>query len=209
MKNQNLLLKAAQQALSDILGYDEATAYFLLLQKQENQLETEFSYSKRYRIMKSLFDSSAVAKFKQKDKDFFSYLVLPPTFLYFGEESVDKELVEFLESIYFENYAETLEQEFSQIILRDERPLLSFLLRYFMKESAKVVVGELDLRKILGSRMDRVTFGSNKDAYKRMGIIDRKISFEFVSIPAKNSLLGREYIGYLSSDVSEKGIVLH
>lgn len=66
IKNKDFLVKAAQLELADILGYDEARAYYLLLKKQETQLESEFSYSKKYRIMKSLFEAGAVAKFKQK-----------------------------------------------------------------------------------------------------------------------------------------------
>ena len=209
MKNQNLLLKAAQQALSDILGYDEATAYCLLLQKKERELESEFSYSKRYRIMKSLSDFGAVGKFKQSDKDFFSYILLPPSFLYFGEESVDKEIIEFLELIYLENHAESLEQEFSQIILKDERPLMAFLLKYFMKDSAKITARELNLKRIMGKRSEKVSILSNKDENKRMGTIDKKISFEFVSIPAKDNLSDREYIGYFSIIPEGNNKIIH
>ena len=209
MKNQNLLLKAAQQALSDALGYDEATAYFLLLQKKEQELEKEFSYSKRYRILKSLFDSSAVARFKQKDKDFFSYLLLPPSFMYFGSEPVEKQIVEFLESIYLKNYSNLLEQEFSQIMIKDERPLLTFLLKYFMKDSARLLVKELDLKKVLGEKANKVTFLNQADEFKRKGTIDRKISFDFVSIPKKTDINSREYIGYLSIIPESNNKIIH
>jgi hypothetical protein len=104
---------------------------------------------------------------------------------------------------------ELLEQELSQIIIKDERPILAFMLKYFMKESAKISSKELDLRKILGRNSDKVSFMNNRDEYKRFGIIDKKISFEFVSIPAKNSIRSREYIGYLSQNPSEVGAILH
>jgi hypothetical protein len=209
MKNQNLLLKAAQQALSDSLGYDEAQAYFMLLNKNEKGLENEFSYSKRYRIMKRLFDLSAVARFKQKDKDFFSYILLPPSFLYFGSEPADRIIVEFLESVYLRNYSELLEQEFSQIMMKDERPLLTFLLKYFMKDSARLLVKELDLKKVLGEKANKVTFVNQSDEFKRKGTIDRKITFDFVSIPRKTGIQSREYIGYLSIIPNEKHKIVH
>jgi len=210
MKNQTLLLKAAQQALSDILGYDEATAYCMLLQKQEKELESEFSYSKKYRIMKSLFEAGAVAKFKPKDRDFFSYLLLPPSFLYFSEgEKVDKEIIELLESIYLENHSEMLEKELSQIILKDEKPLLAFLLKYFMKDSARLVTDEMDYKKILGSRSSKITIINRKENARKSGVIDKNLFFEFASIPNGNEIEKREYIGYMSRNASIKHVVVH
>jgi hypothetical protein len=205
----NLIQKAAQQALSEMLGQDEARVYLMILEKKEKDLEKEFSYSKRYRVMKSLFDSGALGKFKQKDKDSFSYLILPPCFLYFQEETVDKRIMEFLESIYLKNHSAMLEKELSQIILRDERSLLVFLLKYFMKDNAKILVQELDLRKIMGNKSDRVTFLSQGSENRRHGTIDKKISFEFVSIPAKNNLLAREYIGYFSREPESNHPLVH
>ena len=76
MKNNKFLLKAAQQALSECLGYDESRSYYFLLTKQDKELEQEFSYSKRYRILKNLFELGAVGKFKPEDQDFFTYLLL-------------------------------------------------------------------------------------------------------------------------------------
>jgi len=209
MKNQNVLFKAAQQALSDVLGYDEAQVYSMILQKREKELESQFSYSKRYRIMKSLFDAGALGKFKQKEKDSFGYLILPPSFMYFQEESIDKEIIEFLESIYLENHSDILKQELSQVILKDERSLLVFLLKYFMKDNAKVLAQELDLRKIIGNKSDKVVLMEQKDKGKRIGIIDKKISFEFVIIPGMNRLEEKEYIGYLSTGPSSKNTILH
>jgi hypothetical protein len=205
MKNQNLMLKAAQQALSDALGYDEARAYSFLLLKNDAEMEKEFSYSKRYRILKSLFDYGAVGKFKQKDKDFFSYVLLPPSFLYFNEEgeSIDKEIVEFLESLYLENHSSLLEQEFSQMMIKDERPLLAFLLKYFMKDSAKMLMQELDMKKIVGDKMRKVTMMKSRDDFKRSGIIDKNLSFEFVKVPNRSE---REYIGYITHEIVDEQI---
>lgn len=206
MKNKDLLLKAAQQALSDVLGYDEAKVYSFLLLKNDAELEKEFSYSKRYRILKSLFDCGAVGKFKQKDKDFFSYILLPPSFLYFNEEcESDKEIVEFLESLYLENHSSLLEQEFSQIMIKDERPLLVFLLKYFMKDSAKMLMQELNLKEILGEKIRKVTMMKSRDEFKRSGIIDQKLSFEFVKVPNRQE---QEYIGYITHEIID-GQIFH
>jgi hypothetical protein len=76
MKNQTLMLKAAQQALSEFLGYDEGIVYYSLLTNHSKEIESQFSYSKRYRVMKSLFESGAMAKLKPKNKDSFLYVLL-------------------------------------------------------------------------------------------------------------------------------------
>jgi hypothetical protein len=94
-------------------------------------------------------------------------------------------------------------------MIKDEKPILAFLLKYFMKESAKLFVQELDLKRIIGSNSSKITMMNNKNNEKRMGTIDKRISFEFVSIPAKNNLLAREYIGYFSREPSAKEPVLH
>jgi hypothetical protein len=198
-------MKAAQQALAEALGFDEARVYYLMLTKQEKSIESEFSYSKRYRIMKSLFESSALGKFKPNDKDSFLYMMLPPSFLYFNEEgSFDVEVIRFLEGLYLKNHSKLLEEEFSQMIIKDERPILVFLLKYFMKEKASLLAQELNLKKILGSRSDKVILLKKGEEARRMGSIDKSFFFEFVKIPNKEET---EYIGYLSHEPAENSIL--
>ena len=182
----NLLEKAAQQALSEVLGYDEARAYYLLLLKKEDDLEKEFSYSKRYRLMRSLFLQSAAGKIKPKEQDFFSYIILPPSFLYFG--SVEVEIVEFLEKLYLKNFLNIFENDFSQIILRDEKVLLLFLLKNIMKEEARIEGEEFNLG-FLGERRRKVELIGRGD--RRIGRIDNNLKFEFVNMP---SVEEKEYI---------------
>jgi len=192
MKNQNILIKASQQALAEALGFDEAQVYYYILTKNESQIDKDYSYSKKYRVMKSLFEAGAVGKFKPKEKDFFNYFLLPPSFL--SLEEVESDIVSYLEALYLDNHAELLKQGLSQIILRDERPILLFLLKHFMKDSAKIVVGDLNIKKMLGEKSKRIDM-INKDESLKSGIIDKKLAYEFVRIPA---LKEREYIGYIS-----------
>jgi len=196
MKNK-YLEKAAQQVLAEVLGYDEGKVYYLILTKQENELEKEFSYSKKYRLLKSLFELGAVGKIKSEGKDFFSYILLPPTFLY--EEKVDKEITEFLEKIYLENYKYIFKRGFSQMILREEKSLLLFLLKYFMKKQARLMMDELD-KSILEGKSRKVCVIKNKEEKRRIGIIDRNFAFEFVSVLTKRNY---EYVGYLASNGKE------
>jgi len=194
--------KASQQALSEALGFDEAKAYYLLLNKKKREIEEEFSYSKKYRLLKSLFESGAVGKFKPENQDFFSYFLLPPSFLYF--EDVDREIVDYLEKIYLENFKELFEQDFSQIILKDDRPLLLFLLKYFMKESARLAINELEFENILGKDSDKVTLiKSQKETKREFGIIDRNFAFEFVSVMGKKDC---NYIGYITKNGNLKDL---
>jgi hypothetical protein len=189
--NKNLLDKAAQQALSEVLGYDESRIYYLILNKKEQELEKEFSYSKRYRLMKSLFEIGAVGKIKPESQDFFSYILLPPSFLY--SNKIDLEIVSYLEKIYLENHFEALNKRFSQIILKDEKILLIFLLKYFMEEEAMLSIDEFKL-DFLGKRADKIKVTRRRDR-RKIGVIDRKLAFEFVSMFNSN-----ENIGYLSTN---------
>jgi len=203
MKNEKIIIKASQQALAEALGFDEGRAYYLLLTKQGEQLDQEFSYSKKYRLMKSLFEAGAAGKFKPKDKDSLTYFLLPPSFLSF--KGADEEIVSYLEKIYLDSQSEILKSGISQIMLKDEKPILVFLLKYFMKENAKVNADDLNMKKILGSKSARIDLTSKNGENQRSGIIDKKISYEFVKIPAKNE---REYIGYISG-IQDEEVIMH
>lgn len=194
------LVKAAEQTLSEVLGYDEGRAYYLLLNKKEQEIEKEFSYSKKYRLMKSLFDLGAMAKIKPGDKDFYSYIILPPTFLY--SEKVDKDIIEYLEKIYLENFKEIFNQNFSQFILKDEKILLLFLLKYFMKDEAKLITDELDI-KYLGKLSSKIIINREGNG-RRVGIIDKSLAFDFVSVMNQQ---GCDYIGYIARKSKENDYV--
>lgn len=188
--NNSILQKASQQTLCEVLGYDEGRTYYLLLTKNKSNFKKEFSYSKGYRMLKSLFRQGAVGKIKSQDKDFFSYILLPPSFLHFNK--VDKKIISFLEEIYLKNFKEFLETDFSQIIVKNEKSLVLFLLKYIMKQSAKIFGSEISL-SCLGKNSEKVTINSSETG-KRKGIIDKRFSFEFSAIKGRES---DDYIGYI------------
>lgn len=192
-----LLRKVAMQTLSESLGYDEAKAYFYTLTNQENKLIFEYSYSKRYRLLKSLFMKGAMAKIKPHSKDFFSYVPLPPTFLVYND--ADNRILEFLENIYLENHLNRILTDFSQLILKNERPLVVFMIKYLMKEDAKLVLEQRNIPRYVGEKSSMISFCNSRTSMfgKKMGIIDGKICFEFSSIKGEK---GTDFIGFLSRE---------
>jgi len=193
MDNNSLLQKAAQQALSESLGHEESCVYYSYLIKNQEKLKKEYSYSKRYRMLKNLFNLGAVAKLKTEDRDIFSYLLLPPSFLYFSK-NVEEKIIKYLEEIYLKNYSDILTLSFSQLVLRDERSLIIFLLKYFMQDSAHLSIEKINYKK-LGLNSSKIqTKSSNKE--KKMGTIDNSFAFEFSRVRNKEAY---DYVGYLSN----------
>lgn len=191
--HQNALFeKATQHILCEVLGFDEGRTYYLLLTKNKKTLEKEFSYSKGYRMMKSLFLKGVVGKIKEKGKDYFSYVLLPPSFLHF--KKVDKKVIRALEKVYLENYKKFFETDFSQIIVKDDRGLILFLLKYVMKEDAKLFGVKFSLT-YLGKNKNKVVI-NDSIGERRKGLIDNRLSFEFSAIRGANS---DDYIGYISN----------
>ena len=188
MTNRKILEKASIQALSEILGYDEAKAYYLLLIKNENEFKKEFSYSKRYRLLKSLFNQEAAGKIKPGDQDFFNYIILPPTFLYLKPNNIEEEIINYLEKIYLKNQCEFLLSRFSQIILKDDLGLIIFLLKYFMKNNAKISYDNTKLKYILKEKSQSINIIKTIDKKRKFGIIDRNFAFEFFEVLNKNLL---------------------
>ena len=194
----NILESAAQQTLSEVLGYDEGKAYYLLLSKKEEELEKEFSYSKRYRLLKNLYNLGAVGKLKPEDQDFFGYVILPPSFLY--SRNISSEIIDFLEKIYLKNHSEILNSSFSQLILKNENGFLTFILKYFMKESARIITNETGFNKILGKNINKVDMIEHKkESKRRMGIIDRNYAFEFTDMLNKDTY---ESVGYFAKTMT-------
>src|SRR3989344_9472255 len=75
--HQKLVEHAARHALSESIGYEEAKLYWMILTKQEHAIEKEFSHSRRYRLLKSLFHNGYLAKARKSNKDAVSYVPLP------------------------------------------------------------------------------------------------------------------------------------
>ncbi len=197
-QNNNLMDKAAKQCLCEALGHDEGTTYYLLLHKDYEGLSREFSYSKKYRVLKNLFNSCAVAKLKLEDKDVYNYIALPPTFLHTDE--TDQKIVDYLEKIYLRNYRNLFSSRFSQLILRSEKWLILFMLKYSMKENAKIIIPELD-QKILGKKFSKVELVKIEGVDKKVGIIDRRLAFEFSSV---YNGITQDHIGYIASKTKDQ-----
>ena len=194
MKNTGLLNKAAQQALTEALGYDEARAYYLLLNNKGKEFEQEFSYSKRYRLLKRMFETGAVGKIKPEQKEFYNYFLLPPTFLHY--QKTNPEIIEHLEQTYLKNFKELFEKEFTQLIIKEEKTILLFLLKYFMKEQANLTT-ELDLTT-LGTERKKVRTTTTKETKIKTGTIDHNITFEFTNITTQ---ISTEYIGHITNKI--------
>jgi len=193
--NSIILHKAAQQVLCEVLGYDEGRLYYTILSKTE---PPEHSYSKRYRILKSLFVQGALAKLKSSEKDFYVYTPLPPSFLH--SKKVNSKIIGFLEELYIENFSDLLETPFSQIILRDETGLVSFLLKYLMKNNANLSGTKISTN-FLGTRSSQVIINETSRRDKKFGIIDRKFAFELSLVRQRDAY---DCVGYIST---EKGYI--
>ena len=109
---QKLIEAAARQVLSETLGFEGGLIYYLLLTGQEREIEKEFSYSKKYRLMKLLFDKGALGKIKPENKDLFNYFILPPSFVPEGE------VRDYLKELYIKNESLIYKQSFFQVIMK-------------------------------------------------------------------------------------------
>lgn len=186
-----ILHKAAQQVLCEILGFDEGRIYYAILSKTEEPME--LSYSKRYRILKSLFVQGAVAKLKNYEKDFYVYVPLPPSFLH--SKKVNQEIIVFLEELFIHNYYHILETSFSQIILRDETGLIFFLLKYLMKENANLSGTKVDSEQMKTGK-SKIVLADNSREDKKFGVIDRRFAFEFSVVRQRDAY---DCIGYIAT----------
>ncbi|MBD3247523.1 hypothetical protein GF378_02790 [Candidatus Pacearchaeota archaeon] len=199
-----VLEKAAQQILGECLGFDEARAYYLILTNRENEIEKEFSYSKKYRLLKNLFSAGAVGKIKPHDKDFFSYMPLPPVFLR-EKQKAHPEIIAYLENVYIDNHRHLIQETaFSQVILNEISGFILFLIRKFMQENASISgasITNTHLKNHLRDKekISKVTIMPSNFKTRHIGIIDSKIGFEFSKIRNKESY---DYIGYIACRLS-------
>jgi hypothetical protein len=171
--------------------------YYFLLTKNDKDIGNNFSYSKRYRLLKNLFKSGFIAKIKNKDKDTFYYGLLPPPFLAFNTEEYN--LIEFLEKIYIKNFGNLIDSNYSQVILKDEKSFVIYLLKYLMKKNAKILSREYYFNKIKGVDLNKIEHIKNKgDNLKTMGVIDGILGFEFYTIQGNGDY---DKIGYITKKI--------
>lgn len=64
-----------------------------------------------------------------------------------------------------------------------------------MKDNAKLMMDKLDSR-VLGNNKEKIKISRNRESEKRMGVIDKKIVFEFFSLRSMDSF---ESIGYVAN----------
>ena len=190
--NSSLIEKAAQQLLCEFLGYDEGRVYYLILIKDNKTLNAEFSHSKKYRLFKSLFNLGYMGKIKPESQGYFNYILLPSSFLYSSEGN--KEIILFLDNLYLENHFDQFSKKFSQLIFRDEKNLINFLLRCKMKDNAKLIINNFNL-DFLGEKRKNVTMIQRDYPHRKLGLIDKNIGFEFIKI---RNIDSHDYIGYLA-----------
>jgi len=220
---ENILQRAALQAMCDYLGYDEGKVYIDMLTKKE--MSEEYSHSKSYRILKSLFDLGAIAKIKEKG-DISVYVPLPPTFL-IGEMK-DAKIIDHLEKIYLKNHSDIFKGKYLQISLKGQfqNSLILFLLKHVMNKYAIIVSGGVfdynSLKANLGAdKISKITYFCREDysesspkssnlikvepakiGNKRIVLIDGKILLELLKFPNTDSLNHPEntlYKGYMLS----------
>src|SRR3989338_8013304 len=188
-KSDNLLEGASQHVLSELLGYDEGRAYYFILNCKDEHLKKEYSYSKRYRILKDLFEKGVTGKLKQEGKDFYIYFPLPPTFLRL--HNINNEVVEYLEGLYLKNYRNIYNAEFLHIMLKEDNGLILFFLKYLVKNYAKILTYESTLNKYIDSENIEIRVNCS-NGNKKSGVIDGLIGFEINCIIDKKS---NKYMG--------------
>src|SRR3989344_9263622 len=110
----------------------------MILTKQEHAIEKEFSHSKRYRLLKSLFHNGYLAKARKSNKDAVSYVLLPPSALRFS--NVEEQLVAYLEECYASEHVSLFRDSFTSLVLKDERGLALFAVLSLAKANAHIAV---------------------------------------------------------------------
>lgn len=191
--------KAALQMLCELLGYDEGRAYYLLLTNQGALFEQEFSHSKRYRITSSLFKTGMMGKVKYSDKNVFQYTLLPVSI--FRLTGADLDLLSFLEEVYAKHHKNLFNATFSQWMLKDERGLIIFMLKYIMQDAAQLVSDDSTSFNKAGIDTERITLKPMlRGTRRRFGIIDKSIAFDFSPFAECNSIAAIGYIARASTN---------
>ncbi|MEM4330849.1 MAG: hypothetical protein QW273_02475 [Candidatus Pacearchaeota archaeon] len=173
---------------------DEIKLYFSLLTENYELLEKEFSRSRKYRVMKRLFDRGVLIKIKWIDDENFKYFALPPTFLYIDDEGIKKNIKKiekiFLKKINLEEF------KFVNINVKNEKPFLILLLNNLVNNNASLVLPrDYKFPFELIEKKNLISYKKETENYFK-GIIDEKIFFEFFEIPT--DLNGeREFYGYI------------
>lgn len=172
-----LLESSAKERLYDALGFDEGKMYFAYLSGVQETIEKEFSYSKKYRVLRELYKKGAVAKCRAQDKENFTYIILPPACI-LRQNNKDK-VIQLLEELYYQNFAWQW-KGFLEITVSKEEPLIVALLKKFTEKTAEIIAGRV-LREQVHSGLvhEGIVVKESYTSKKNAGRIDNKIFFEF------------------------------
>ena len=131
-----MIESAAKERIYDALGFDEGKMYFAYLKGISEKAEKEFSYSKKYRVLRKLYKKGAVAKCRSQDKENFTYLILPPGCI-LKQNNKDK-VIQFLEELYYQNFSFQW-KGFLEISISKDEPLIVSLLKEFTEDTAEII----------------------------------------------------------------------
>ncbi|MEM4182063.1 MAG: hypothetical protein QXX68_02850 [Candidatus Pacearchaeota archaeon] len=193
-KGINITEKILFYFLKEDFEKDEIKIYSSLLTENYELIEKEFSRSRRYRLMRRLFDRGALIKIKSIDDENFKYLGLPPTFLYINDERIKKNIKK-IEKIFLKKI--NLEElKFVNINAKNEKPFLLLLLNNLVNNNASLVLPrDYEFPFKLIEKKNLISYKKETENYFK-GVIDEKILFEFFEIPT--DLNGeRELYGYI------------
>jgi len=225
--NKEILDRLALQSLSNFLGYDEGKLYFEIINKIDTPAKTEHSHSKKYRILKKLQELSVIAKIGS-DIDSTRYFPMPPTFV--ADNKIDKIILNHLEDIYLKkHYLDLLKilnnKQMIYISFKGlkNNSLILFLLKYFMKDYAIILMGgtsefEYYLHNLDPGKLNKIKYFYREDYFtenlslqthklksskignKRLALIDGNILIEFLKFPNAHYFYKPEetlFIGYM------------
>lgn len=223
-----MMSRAAKGYFQDILGPEEGEIYFnMLLDTPESlkKIELQYSRSKKYRLLNSLFNKGVLGKYLSGN-DCGAYFILPPTFILSAVNN--KKLTTELEIIYLNKHYPTLRKALSggeSILVQFhgiiENYLILFLLKYQMKDNAVILMGGFNDYEFYKKNLDenkikkisyfyredygKYTGGANplepsKIGNKRIAIIDDEICIELLKFPNKEVFFSPEksyFLGYI------------
>ncbi|MEM7818486.1 MAG: hypothetical protein QXP52_03300 [Candidatus Aenigmatarchaeota archaeon] len=173
-KMQNLLEKAILHELSEKFGFEEAKMYWAIL---HNKNLDKYNRSRKYRIFENLFNCGLLLKVKEGK--LFEYMPTPPTFISLFLETGTK-LIEEKEKVYFERYNFFFKAKkiFMELTGEVVDGMMLFLVKYFMKKNAYIIMGGPPIYLILKQRIKRfkdIKFIGVKEYFKNEKVEDNII----------------------------------
>jgi hypothetical protein len=192
--NMQLLQSASKQALCEVLGYDEGSLYYLLLDKDSQGIERNFSYSKRYRIMRKLYEIGVMIKVNNSQNESYSYTVMPPLFL--RGKKVAQEIISYLEGLYRKNFLSTFQRGIKKFICKNDNLFINYLIKYIMNEKIEMNVDERFKFKLHRNNNKNITINHKEGIARSFGVIDGVTIFNISRVEFGND---QECYGYINT----------